>query len=79
MNGGTWSDGSTTSKTFTATYDQSIGTLLVPTNTQQLWLTFDGWYYGDTKIESNYIWKIPNDVTLKAKWSTPSVDIDIKN
>lgn len=79
LNGGTWSDGSTTSKTFTATYDQSIGTLLVPTNTQQLWLTFDGWYYGDTKIESNYIWKIPNDVTLKAKWSTPSVDIDIKN
>lgn len=31
--------------------------------------TFDGWYVGEEKIESQGIWHITEDITLVAKWS----------
>lgn len=31
--------------------------------------TFDGWYVGEEKIESQGIWHIAEDITLVAKWS----------
>lgn len=31
--------------------------------------TFDGWYVGEEKIESQGIWHIAQDITLVAKWS----------
>ena len=30
--------------------------------------TFDGWYYGGTKVESTVVWNIAGNVTLTPKW-----------
>ena len=37
--------------------------------------TFEGWYNGDTKVETTGVWSIADDVTLTAKWIIDSYTI----
>ena len=53
----------TLSEAMTVEYDASF-TLPVPT---RYGYGFDGWYYGETKIE-NGVWNIASDVNLTAHW-----------
>ena len=55
------------------TYAQSY-TLKTP---QRLGYSFDGWYYGEDKIELTGVWEIAEDVTLTASW-TPHTNTPYK-
>ncbi|MBE6580153.1 MAG: hypothetical protein E7650_00875 [Ruminococcaceae bacterium] len=57
--------GTVTSPTASVTFDHSY-TLEEPTRTGY---TFDGWYYGDDKVELTGTWTIAEDVTLVAEWT----------
>lgn len=57
-------DGGTINETVqNVTFDESV-TLY---SAKKTGYTFAGWYYGDTKLSSG-IWKITNNVSVKAKW-----------
>lgn len=59
--------GGDTQKTLVVTYDQEVGTLPTPTQSDY---RFEGWFYNDTEVTTATVWT--NDVTdaeFTAKWS----------
>lgn len=57
-------DGGTINETVqNVTFDESVTMY----SAKKTGYTFAGWYYGDTKLSSG-IWKITNNVSVKAKW-----------
>ncbi len=62
----------TSNHVFTTVFDANV-TLLEPT---RVGYTFDGWFNGETKVESGN-WSIASDVTLTAKWSETQYTITL--
>ena len=56
--------GSCSTTTLNVTYDKNY-TLPVPTRN---YYEFKGWYYNDTKLISNSLYKIDSSITVEAKW-----------
>lgn len=54
------------------TYDANIPTLAKPS---KLGYTFNGWYYGSTKITSNMAYSYAYDITVVARWSVNTYTI----
>lgn len=56
----------------TVTFDSQYGLLPVPTKSGYI---FDGWYYGDKKIDSNTKVSVANEHTLVAMWRIGTVTV----
>ena len=54
------------------TYDANIPTLTEPS---KLGYTFNGWYYGSTKITTNMAYRYAYDITVVARWSVNTYTI----
>ncbi|MBR7111947.1 MAG: InlB B-repeat-containing protein [Clostridia bacterium] len=67
--------GTVTAPTASVIFDHSY-TLEEPTRTGY---TFDGWYYGDDKMDLTGTWTFVQDVTLVAEWTAIEYKITWKN
>ena len=65
--------GSIVEDKYTVTFDDEI-TLPEP---QRVGYTFEGWYYNDIKVENGF-WRIPENVTLVAKWTVNTYTVSFE-
>ncbi|MBE6957483.1 MAG: hypothetical protein E7450_08585 [Ruminococcaceae bacterium] len=57
--------GSVSEQSRTMTYDATYSSLPTPT---RYGYSFQGWYNGDTRVDTTGTWRIASNVTLTAKW-----------